>query len=153
MLSLALATALGALAGCATPLPVDPAPHAADPDCARVMLAMPDALGGLERRGTTAQATDAWGAEYPIVAKCGADVPAPTTDPCVTVETAGYSVDWIVYDGADAWVATTYGRTPALEVTVPKIRADAAINDLLAALTPPASLAPATGRSCVGLGD
>jgi hypothetical protein len=117
------------------------------------MLAMPDTVGGLERRGTTSQATDAWGQEYTIVAKCGLDVPPPTTDPCVTIDTAGYSVDWIVHDGPHAWVATTYGRNPAVEVTVPKIRADAAINDLLAALTPPASLAPATGRSCVGLGD
>jgi len=117
------------------------------------MLALPDAVGGLDRRGTTSQATDAWGAKYPIVAKCGVDVPAPTTDPCVTIDTAGYSVDWVVHEGADAWVATTYGRNPALEVTVPKIRVDAAINDLLAAFTPPASLAPATGRSCVGLGD
>jgi hypothetical protein len=117
------------------------------------MLAMPDTVGGLPRRGTTSQATDAWGSEYPIVAKCGVDVPAPTTDPCVTIDTVGYSVDWIVHDGADAWVATTYGRNPAFEVTVPRIQADAAIDDLLAALTPPASLAPATGRSCVGLGD
>ena len=117
------------------------------------MLAMPNALGGLDRRGTTSQATDAWGTEYPIIAKCGVDVPGPTTDPCVTIDTTGYSVDWVVHEGADAWVATTYGRNPALEVTVPKIRVDAAINDLLAAFTPPASLAPATGRSCVGLGD
>jgi hypothetical protein len=117
------------------------------------MLAMPGTLGGLERRGTTSQATDAWGEEYPIVARCGVDVPPPTTDPCVTIETTGYAVDWIIRDETDQWVATTYGRNPAVEALIPKIRADAAVDDLLAELTPPASLAPATGRACIGLGD
>ncbi len=148
-----LAVAVGSLAACATPLPIDPAPHAADPNCARVMLAMPGAVGGLDRRGTTSQATDAWGSEYPIIAKCGVDVPAPTTDPCVTIATTGYTVDWIVHDGPDVWVATTYGRNPALQVIVPKIRVDSAMEDILSELTPPASLAPTTGHACVGLSD
>ena len=55
------------LAGCSQPLIVDPAPYAADPDCARVMLAMPTSVGGLDVRGTSSQATAAYGAEYPIV--------------------------------------------------------------------------------------
>ena len=114
---------------------------------------MPGTLGGLERQSTTSQATDAWGDDYPIVARCGVDVPPPSTDPCVTIETTGYGVDWIVREEEDHWVATTYGRNPAVEALIPKIRADAAVDDLLAALTPPASLAPTTGRACVGLSD
>jgi hypothetical protein len=142
------------LVGCSTPLPLDPAPHAADPHCASVMLAMPDIIGGLARRGTTAQATDAWGSDHPVVAKCGVDVPGPTTDTCVTIQTAGYSVDWVVHDGTDSWIATTYGRNPAVEILVPKaVHADSAIEDILSELTPPASLAATTGRACVGLGD
>ncbi len=142
-----------ALVGCAPVLPVSPAPHAADPRCAAVMLAMPDTVGGLERRGTTSQATDAWGAEYPIVVRCGVDVPGPTTDTCVTITTTGYTADWVIRDDGDRWVATTYGRNPAVEAIVPKIRVDAAVDDVLTELTPPASQAPSTGRACVGLAD
>ncbi len=142
-----------ALSGCATPLVVSPAPHAADPHCASVMLAMPDTVGGLDRHATTSQATDAWGDEYPILVRCGVDVPAPTTDACVTITTTGYTADWIVREDNDSWIATTYGRNPAVEAIVPKIRADAAVDDVLSELTPPASQAPATGRACVGLDD
>lgn len=117
------------------------------------MLAMPDTLGGLTRVATTAQAADAWGAEFTIVARCGVPIPGPTTDPCVTVDTLSSSVDWIIHEGDDAWLATTYGRSPALEVVVPKVRADEAIADLLADLTPAAALAPETTHACVGLGD
>ncbi len=139
--------------GCAAPLVVSPAPHAADPRCASVMLAMPDTVGGLARHATTSQATDAWGDDFAIVVRCGVDVPGPSTDTCVTITTAGYSADWVVRDDGDAWMATTYGRNPAVEAVVPKIRADAAVDDVLTALTPPASQAPSTGRACVGLGD
>jgi len=141
------------LSSCATPLVVSPAPHAADPNCAAVMLAMPDTVGGLARRATTSQATDSWGDEYPIVVRCGVDVPGPSTDTCVTITTTGYTADWIVREEPDAWIATTYGRNPAVEAIVPKIRADAAVDEVLTELTPPASLAGTTGRACVGLGD
>ncbi len=117
------------------------------------MLAMPGTVGGLARRATTSQATDAWGGDYPIVVRCGVDLPPPSTDPCVTIDTAGYSADWVVRDDGENWVATTYGRNPAVEAIVPKIRADAAVEDVLSSFTPPASLAPETGRACVGLAD
>lgn len=139
-----------ALAGCASTYAVDPALYAGDPDCARVMLAVPDELGGLEKRTTTSQATAAWGGdEAVIVARCGVEPPGPTTDECLAVESTAGSQDWILTETDDAWVATAFGRSPALEVTVPKIRADEAIGDLLAQLSGPASLAPANGLECL----
>ncbi|WP_084126015.1 DUF3515 family protein [Demequina sp. NBRC 110054] len=138
-----------ALAGCASPYPVDPAEYAGDPDCARVMLAVPDELGGLAKRTTTSQATAAWGGdEGVIVARCGVEPPGPTTDECLAVETSTVSQDWILTETDDAWVATTFGRSPALEVTVPKVRADEALGDLLAELSGPAALAPSNGLAC-----
>lgn len=120
--------AVAALAGCASAVPVDVAPSATDPVCARVVLDTPTSLGaGLDRRRTDAQATTAWGtAEAPIVLRCGVTPLGPTTDKCVTVETpGGPSIDWVVVaskgeDDPDSdWTFTTYGRVPAVEVHVP----------------------------------
>lgn len=136
------------LAGCAQPLVVAPAPYAADPDCARVMLAMPNSVGGLDVRGTTSQATAAYGDEYPIVVRCGVEPPGPTTDACVAVEASGGSQDWLVVEDGDHWRATSFGRSPAVEVLIPLERAQDAVSDLLAELSAPAALAPANGLSC-----
>ncbi|HEY0117699.1 MAG TPA: DUF3515 family protein [Cellulomonas sp.] len=92
------------LAGCSSAVPVTPATHATDPDCASLILATPDSLGdGLGRRHTTAQATTAWG-DPAIVLRCGVEPPGPTTERCETVTSAdGPSVDWLVVqdDGTD----------------------------------------------------
>lgn len=138
-----------ALAGCAHPLVVDPAEYAADPDCARVMLAIPETVGGLDQRGTTSQATQAWGDEFEIVARCGVEPPGPTTEQCVNVTTASADVDWLLREEDDQWVATVFGRSPALEVTVPKVRADDAVSELLAEFSGPASLAPVNNLECL----
>lgn len=149
----ALAIVAAGLVACASPVTVEAAPDAAHPDCARVMIAAPDPLGGLPLRETTSQATAAWGEEFVIVARCGVPVPGPTTDPCVSVEAGGYAADWVVADEGDHWRATTYGRDPAVEAVIPKVRADEAVADLLAELTPSAALAPPNGRACLGLDD
>lgn len=143
-----VATSALVLTGCAHPLVVDPAPYAADPDCAPVMLAVPQTVGGLATRGTTSQATQAWGDEYEIVARCGVEPPGPTTEQCVTVDTPAATVDWLVTETADAWVAVTFGRSPALELTVPQVRADEAVGDVLAELSPAAGRAPTNSLEC-----
>lgn len=148
LISAGLVTAASLLAGCASPLVVDPAPYAADPDCARVMLAMPGVVGGQEVRQTTSQATSAYGEEFPIVVRCGVEPPGPTTDECLAVETRVGVTDWVLVDRGDAWVATAFGRSPALELVVPKERADEAISDVLADVSGPAALAPANGLEC-----
>jgi hypothetical protein len=114
------------LAGCSATIPTTVASHATDPVCADVVLATPDELSGLARRDTNAQATTAWGEPgAAIVLRCGVEPLGPTTDRCVTVEaTDGTSVDWVVTQGdtdSDDVDATfvTYGRVPAVEITVP----------------------------------
>ena len=120
---LALLTA----AACAPAISVQVAPHATDPVCAAVVLALPAELASHPRLDTTSQATTAWGdPAAPIVLRCGVEPPGPTTAKCVTAtDGAGTSVDWIAVEGAAGsdggatWTFTTYGREPAVEVTVP----------------------------------
>ncbi|WNB84658.1 DUF3515 domain-containing protein [Cellulomonas sp. ATA003] len=122
-LGLAAAVTLG---GCTSAVQVSAAPHADDPLCASVVLAVPDVLGDAERRQTTSQGTVAWteGDGEPITLRCGVDPLPPTTDQCVTVDDGrGTSVDWVTIPGdeatGDPWTFTTYGRLPAIRVEVP----------------------------------
>jgi len=148
LLAAGIALVASLLAGCASPYVVDPAPYAADPDCASVGLAMPSAVGGLEVRQTTSQATFAYGEEFPIVARCGVEPPGPTELPCVSIDTRAGIVDWLVIDEEGSWRAVVFGRSPALELTIPKERADSAVGDVLAEVSGPAALAPSNGLEC-----
>ncbi|WP_051298048.1 DUF3515 domain-containing protein [Brevibacterium album] len=113
--ALALIAATLGLTGCARMLVVEPAENAQDPDCALPTLMMPDTVGDLEKRTTSAQAATAWGDPASVIARCGVPEPAPTTDPCVTVD----GVDWVqVRDDEETWQFVTYGRSPAVEVLV-----------------------------------
>ena len=143
-----VAVLAGVLAGCSQPVVVDPAPYAADPDCARVMLAIPESLGGLEMRGTTSQATAAYGDEFVIVVRCGVEPPGPTTEGCTSVDVESGSQDWLVVDDGEQWRATSFGRSPAVEALIPKERADEAVGELLAELSGAAALAPSNGLEC-----
>ncbi len=155
----------GLLAGCSSAVPVSPATHATDPDCASLILATPDSLGdGLGRRHTTAQATTAWG-DPAIVLRCGVEPPGPTTERCETVSTAdGPSVDWLVVqdDGTDDgnggtaapgtstdWTFTTYGRVPAVEVHVPAAVAAERSTTFLDGLGPAIAAHTQQQRSCL----
>ena len=116
---------------------LDPAPDAANPVCAYAMVAMPEKLVGLDQRETTAQATTAWGEPASVILKCGVTVQEPVSDPCAEVN----GIDWVLRPqdapensttsgtgssptagvsenkATGIWTATTYGRTPAIEVT------------------------------------
>ena len=118
---LALGALVVPLAACATTIGATPADDAANPDCAPVMLALPDVLAGdLDKAKTNAQATAAWGEPGAAVTlRCGVTPPGPSPD-CQRVESAAGAVDWIVEAGNDGtWRFTTYGREPAVEVLVP----------------------------------
>ncbi|MGO1317155.1 MAG: DUF3515 domain-containing protein [Cellulomonadaceae bacterium] len=118
----AAAGALLLLGGCAPTVSVPVAPHAADPVCAQIVLAVPDQLGALPKIATASQATAAWGPQdQAITLRCGVEVPGPTTDRCQAVtDASGLEVDWLVVETDDGgWRFTTYGRSPAVEVTVP----------------------------------
>lgn len=110
----------------AGPVHLEPAPDATNPECAKALVAMPEELGGLAQRETTAQATTAWGDPASIILKCGVEVPGPVSDPCASVN----GVDWIIKpseekDGSTSstqtatgtWTATTFGRSPDVQVT------------------------------------
>ncbi len=133
-------------------MPVEVAPHATEPVCASVVLAVPDSLGdGLPQRDTTAQAAAAWGdAAAPVVLRCGVEPLGPTTEGCQTVETpGGASVDWVVVPDEDGgWTFTTYGREPAVELRVPSAVAAERSTAFVDQLGPAVALTEEV-RSCV----
>lgn len=135
------------LAGCAQAVTFDPAPDATDPDCAAVVVRLPDTVAGLAERETNAQGTGAWGTPAAVLLRCGVEPPGPTTDRCVSVD----GVDWIIDDSdAPRFLFTTYGRTPAVEVFVDNevVSGSTAITDL----SPAVAAIPADG-GCVGPDD
>lgn len=158
------AAVLGAaLAGCSAPVSVQPAPDAANPACAPLMLALPDTLGDTQLRKTTSQATAAWGDPAAAVLRCGVASPGPSTDRCVSVN----GVDWVIREngstaapGASSssaaagdggtYTLTTFGREPATELLLDTGRLSSAT--VLASLSPAVSKVPAT-KHCVGQED
>lgn len=106
-----------ALAGCTQTVPVAAGPSATDPACAQLLVALPDRIGEGTRQETTSQSTAAYtvGGQVSLTLRCGVAEPGPTTDPCTTVG----QVDWVVA-GDDTIVSyLSYGRRPAVEVSVP----------------------------------
>ncbi len=147
------ALGLGVLAGCSSAVVVDVAPHAADPVCASVVLALPQDLDDLPRLRTTSQATVAWGDPAdPVVLRCGVEPPGPTTDQCVTAADDASSVDWVAVagpsdeNGAAEWTFTTYGRSPAVEVVVPAAVTTSRSTSFLLELGPAISTVQQTRR-------
>ncbi|WP_291383412.1 DUF3515 family protein [Demequina sp.] len=137
-----------AVSGCTAPIVVEPAPYAGDPGCAAVMLGIPDEVGGLQRHETSSQATASYGDEPRITVRCGVEVPGPSNERCVAIDTPAASADWLVVEEADVWRATAFGRTPAMEVVIPKMRADQAVGEILAVFSPSATLAEPSGLEC-----
>jgi len=94
---------------------------ATDPDCASVIVRLPETIDDNERRETDAQATGAWGSPATILLTCGLDTPAPSELRCVTLD----GVDWLIDDSdEDRGVFTTYGREPAVQVVVDHVTSD-----------------------------
>lgn len=137
--------AITTLAGCSQTIHLDPAPDADNPACADVTVRLPQAIAGLDRIWTDAQATGAWGdGESSVILACGVEVPGPTSElKCITLE----GVDWLV-DPAQAprMRMTTYGRDPAVQVFVDtsKVSGDAVLANR--AIVSSIQLIPATGR-------
>jgi len=146
------------LAGCSPTVALDPAADAADPACAAVSVRLPDEIDedgtAFRQRETNAQATSAWGDPAAVVLRCGVAVPAPTsTLSCNTVvDHLGNSVDWLVDDSrAPIFTFTTYGRTPAVSVTIDYD--DVGSASVLDALGEAVSWLPENGHRCVGVDD
>ena len=95
---------------------IEPAGHAASAACTGLEDGYLDQVGGkdLDRSGPPGVAT--WG-DGDIVWRCGLTPIPPTGDPCVNVN----GVDWVLQEGRSTGgrkTLLTYGRTPAVEVTV-----------------------------------
>jgi hypothetical protein len=147
-LSLLTAGLVLAVSGCTAAVVVEAAPYAGDPGCATVMLGIPDEAGGLSRHETSSQATAAYGDEPRIIVRCGVEVPGPSSERCLAIDTPAASADWLVLEEDDVWRAIAFGRNPAMEVVIPKMRADQAVGDILAVFSPSATLADRTGLEC-----
>ncbi|NYD76496.1 DUF3515 domain-containing protein [Arthrobacter cupressi] len=144
--ALAAAASLLALTACAPAVDVKAAADAANPGCAPMMVALPDAIGDAKLRKTNSQATAAWGEPSQVVLRCGVNVPGPTTDRCVSVN----DVDWVIKEGNPVWTLTTYGREPATEILMdPNVISSATV---LADLSQAAGKIKAV-RHCVGQED
>ena len=81
------------------------------------MVVLPSEIGDAQQRKTTSQATSAWGNPSQVVLRCGVHAGGPTSDPCVSVN----GVDWIAREDEKEdgiWNLTSYGRTPAVEITL-----------------------------------
>jgi hypothetical protein len=112
----ALLAAVGLmLTGCAAAVPMEPAADAVNPDCANVIVHLPETVADQPSRETNAQATGAWGDPSAVLLTCGVEVPGPTTLPCLNIN----GIDWIEDDtDAPRYRYTTYGREPATEVYI-----------------------------------
>ncbi|HEY0248724.1 MAG TPA: DUF3515 family protein [Gryllotalpicola sp.] len=118
--ALAAAALVAVLAGCTPTVAMSPATHANDPKCASVTVVLPDTVAGQHEDYTNAQATGAWGNPVRVQLRCGVTPLGPTTKPCVTVSSGQDAVDWVLVNDPDDKVLSyvTYGRTPAVEVTI-----------------------------------
>ena len=135
------------LAGCAAAVPMQPAADAANPDCAEIIVRLPESVADQPSRETNAQGTGAWGDPAAVLLTCGVPVPGPTTLPCVNIN----GVDWIEDDSeAPQYRYTTYGREPATEVYLDSevVSGSTTLVDLAAAV----SNIPAT-KACLGAND
>ncbi|MFF5143883.1 DUF3515 family protein [Streptomyces sp. NPDC013157] len=90
-------------------------PFAQDPACARLADRYPDRLGGTTRDRVTFEGLAVWG-HGSVELRCGVNPPGPTTDACVSVD----GVDWVWREtaGGGRKKLVTYGRSPAVEVSV-----------------------------------
>ncbi|MFI0814772.1 DUF3515 domain-containing protein [Streptomyces sp. NPDC021098] len=96
---------------------VEPGPYADNPKCADVISRAPETVLSKHRDDITGKGAAAWG-DGSVVLRCGVTPLRPTTNLCVNVD----GVDWVLdekraqKDGVQA--LTTYGRDPAVEITV-----------------------------------
>ena len=103
------------LSGCAPTVSLLPADLANDPNCAEVMVRLPDEVAEQSRRSTNAQSTAAWGEPTSVIFRCGLEPVFVSELTCVT---AG-EVDWLVDDSeAPNYRFITFARTPATEIVV-----------------------------------
>lgn len=111
--------------------------------CTAASRAWPATVGRQKARAVSSRspAVRAWG-DPAIIARCGVVSPGPTTDECLSVD----DIDWVAHQLSDGVRFTTYGRSPAIEVLVP--RAYETPGGLLPAFTAAARAIPQGPHRC-----
>lgn len=150
LLAAVLAASALALTGCRGPsVPMEAAALANAPECAEVTVRLPQTVDGLELRLTNAQATGAWGNPASVLLHCGVPTPPPTTDRCVSLN----GIDWVEDDSrAPTYVYTSYGRSPAAQVTIDASSGEISGTNVLMDLGSAIDHLPRVG-GCVGADD
>lgn len=110
-----LSSSLVLLTGCAPIVTLDPALKANDPECAEIIVRLPDELAGEQKRRVNAQSTAAWGEPVSVILRCGLEPVEVSSLPCVTAS----DIDWLVDDSnAPSYRFISYARFPATEVII-----------------------------------
>ncbi len=105
------------LAGCGSGgVKARPAASASATQCRRAAQHWPTHVAEQDGRDTTAGSPTvaAWG-DPAIIARCGVASPGPNVN-CIDVS----GVDWVMTSLSDGKKFVTFGRSPAIEVLVPK---------------------------------
>jgi hypothetical protein len=103
------------LTACAPMVALEPAKDANNPECAEIIVRLPDNLAGEPKRRVNAQSTAAWGEPVSVIVRCGLDPVEISTLPCVTAA----NLDWLVDDSkAPSFRFISYARFPATEVII-----------------------------------
>ncbi len=136
------------LSGCASSVNLSPAARSNAPECANMIVRLPDTVAGLAARTVNSQATAAYGDPTAVIIRCGLERPGPTVVPCFTME----GVDWL-RDGTAApeFIFTTYGLDPATEVIVDSTRVSG--TDVLRDLSRAVGSQSAPVARCLALQD
>ncbi|WP_432037425.1 DUF3515 domain-containing protein [Streptomyces cucumeris] len=115
---------------------IEAAEHADSRACAGLADGYPDTVAGKDRDRVDVPGAASWG-DGAVVWRCGLTPIPPTVDPCVTVN----GVDWVLREAESTGgrkSLITYGRTPAVEVTIrdDTTAIDAALVDISRMATP-----------------
>jgi hypothetical protein len=132
------------LSACGPGSPVPPdTPSAGDPACTSLISRLPQRLLGAPRGSTGLAGVAVWG-DPAIVLRCGLVPPGPSTKPCIGVD----GVDWLFSEDKDTYYFDTFGRRPAVELTIPSSIDRTTAPGALAELSAAIGRLPVTGQ-CV----
>jgi hypothetical protein len=109
------ALAIALLTGCAPIVALEPAADANNPECAEIIVRLPDSVADQPKRSVNAQSTAAWGQPVAIILRCGLEPVKTSALPCVSAS----NVDWLIDDSnSPSFRFISYARSPATEVII-----------------------------------
>lgn len=128
---------------------IDSAPHAKDPKCSKAVDRSPEKVASESRDWVLGEGVASWG-DGSTVLRCGVDELEPTVNLCLTVD----GVDWVLDEKklreTGVSTLTTYGRSPAVQVTYSGGREE--VGGVLVDLKKSVAAIPQK-RKCIGYGE